>query len=81
MSIILTHLHGGLKQSLQQQWATVDPFHGALCYCLQVREISNKLSPAEPYRWTAEALLAMQEVGSKERPGCPMHATAALTVC
>lgn len=29
--------------------------------CLQVREIGNQIAP-EPFRWTAEALLALQEV-------------------
>jgi hypothetical protein len=28
---------------------------------LQVREIGNQIAP-EPFRWTAEALLALQEV-------------------
>jgi hypothetical protein len=28
---------------------------------MQVREISNQVAP-EPFRWTAEALLALQEV-------------------
>ena len=28
---------------------------------VQVREITNELAP-EPFRWTAEGLLAMQEV-------------------
>lgn len=30
---------------------------------LQVREIGNQVAP-EPFRWTAEALLALQEVSS-----------------
>lgn len=29
----------------------------------QVREISNQVAP-EPFRWTAEGLLALQEVGN-----------------
>jgi hypothetical protein len=29
---------------------------------LQVREIANRIAP-EPFRWTAEGLLALQEVG------------------
>jgi len=33
----------------------------AVAVTLQVREIANNLTP-EPYRWTAEALLALQEV-------------------
>ena len=32
--------------------------------CMQVREISNQML-REPFRWTAEALLALQEVRSK----------------
>ena len=32
-----------------------------MLYFLQVREITNELAP-EPFRWTAEGLLAMQEV-------------------
>lgn len=31
------------------------------CVHAQVREIGNKVAP-EPFRWTADALLALQEV-------------------
>ena len=37
----------------------------SLSLLAQVREISNMVAP-EPFRWTAEALLALQEVRGKE---------------
>lgn len=43
--------------------------HAALSRALQVREIGNQVAP-EPFRWTAEALLALQEV----RAGCYFEA-------
>ena len=32
--------------------------------CLQVRELTNDVAP-EPFRWTAEGLLALQEVSTR----------------
>ena len=43
---------------------TCDPSRREHTYrlmCVQVREITNQVAP-EPFRWTAEALLATQEV-------------------
>jgi hypothetical protein len=41
----------------------------------QVREIGNQVTP-EPFRWTAEALLALQEVRN-----ATIHSTASAASC
>ena len=43
-------------------WKGHEP-HLGTCH-LQVREITNNLAPV-PFRWTAEGLLAMQEVSQR----------------
>ena len=72
--------HAGLQRSRVCSEQT----HTELLSVLQCREITNMFAP-EPFRWTAEALMAMQEVcrGHARLEGLPPGRLAALqlTVC